>query len=91
MKWIVVLSALIVCAPGSYVYKDGCEIDIQPEIAKPVQPSDERPPSDRMPSYQRSDVMVVDAPNMADEDAKADAEKVNADRIGKKSAGIRKR
>lgn len=65
-------------------------VDILPEIAKPVQPSDEKPPSDKMPSYQREGISVVTAPNTATEDEKADAEKRTADAEGKKAAGIRK-
>ena len=77
------------CGPGSYEYRGECQADIQPEIATPVQPSDEKPPTDKMPSYQREGVTVVDAPNMAFEDSKADAEKRQADADGKQLAGIK--
>ncbi len=55
----------------------------------PAWVSDEKPPSDKMPSYQREGVNVVEVPNMAMEDAKADMEKADADAQGKKAAGIR--
>jgi hypothetical protein len=55
----------------------------------PAWVSDEKPPSDKMPSYQREGITVIDAPNMAAEDTKADQEKIQADAQGKKSAGIK--
>ncbi len=90
MKWIIVMSLAVVCAPGSYQYKDGCVVDIQPEIAQPVKPSDEKPPSDKMPSYQREGIAIVDAPNMGYVDAQADQNKRDAETEGKKTAGIEK-
>jgi hypothetical protein len=90
-KWFVVtLTAVAVtCGKGQYVYRNECVDDIQPEIAQPVQPSDEKPPEDKMPSYQREGVTVVDAPSMVDADSKADAEKASADAQGKQAAGLK--
>jgi hypothetical protein len=56
------------------------------EVPKPVQPSDEKPPTDKHLDDYRPD--VVTAPNMADQDAKADAEKAEADKEGKAAAGV---
>jgi cytochrome b subunit of formate dehydrogenase len=50
--------------------------------------SDEKPPTDKMPSWQREGIHVVEAPNMAYEDAKMDQERRDADAAGKKAAGI---
>lgn len=52
----------LACPKGSYEYKGDCEYDIMPETAKPVQPSDELPPKDKMPSWQREDTHVVSVP-----------------------------
>lgn len=93
MKWIIVLLLVPVvagaCPKGSSPYKDTCVYDLEPNIAPPVQPSDEKVPDDKMPSYQREGISIVDAPNMAYEDAKADQAKLDADKQGKKSAGIK--
>lgn len=77
------------CPKGSYQYKDGCEMDIQPEIAQAVLPSDEKPPADKMPSYQREGVTIVDAPNKGFDDSKADEEKRDADTEGRKAAHVK--
>lgn len=77
------------CLKGSYEWKGDCAVDIQPEIAKPAQPSDEKPPSDKMPSWERADVSVVTAPNMNDADVNADKAKFQADQEGKQVAGLK--
>lgn len=91
--WLAVLLvtpiAGMACPKGSVEWHGDCAVDIQPEIAKPVVPSDEKPPSDKMPSYQREDVKLVDAPNMRDEDAKADLDRAEADKEGRQRAGIK--
>lgn len=94
MKYLLIVLllvpvSLVACPKGSYEYNGGCEMDIQPQQAPSVKPSEERPPSDKMPSYQREGVKVIDVPNMAGEDAKLDREKVEADRDGKKAAGLK--
>lgn len=96
MKWLLVVLAVLPvsaealnCGKGSYEYRGGCVLDIQPNIAPPVQPSEELPPSDKMPSYQREGVKLVDAPSTAAEDERMDQEKIEATKQGKKAAGIR--
>jgi len=79
----------VACPTGSYEYRGDCVVDIKPITAAPVKPSDEKPPTDKMPSYQREGVQIVDAPNMAFDDAKRDAEVRSADAEGKKAAGIK--
>lgn len=78
----------VACPKGSYEYNGGCEYDIQPEIAAPVKPSSEKPPSDKMPSYQREGVVLINAPSTADADAKADQEKAQATADGRRAAGL---
>ncbi len=63
------------CPKGSYEYRGDCVLDIQPETAKSVQPSDEKPPKDKMPSYQREGVKVLMPDNLASRDEKANGEK----------------
>ncbi len=82
-------SVSVGCPQGYFEYKGDCQADIKPISAPAVRPSDEKPPSDKMPSYQREGVSIVDEKNMAYEDAKADEEKRDADAQGKKSAGIK--
>lgn len=77
------------CPKGQSVWQDGCVVDIAPEIAKPVQPSDEVAPKDKMPSYQREGVTVITAPNMNDSDVNADKAKFQANEEGKRKAGIK--
>lgn len=97
MKILLVLLLLPVsaqavnCGKDAYEYRGECVADIKPITAEPVKPSDEKPPEDKMPSYQREGIQIINAPNMAEEDAKADAEKRSADEQGKQSAGIKPR
>ena len=88
---VLLLSApafAVTCEKGCYEYRDECACDIPVITAPPVQPSDEKPPEGKMPSWQREGIQVMDAKNMAYEDAKADDEKREADEQGKKAAGI---
>lgn len=95
MKSLIVLSLLLVsgfavaCDKGCFAFKDTCACDAEPYQAETVKPSDEKPPSDKMPSYQREGVVLINAPSTADADAKADQEKAQASAEGKQAAGIR--
>lgn len=89
MKWAILLTAAAVaCGPGSYAFKDTCVVDIQPIAEPSVKPSDEKPPTDKMPSYQREGITVITVPELSASDAKADREKAEADQSGKRAAGI---
>ena len=66
-----------VCQEGSFTHTD------------PAIMSDEKPPSDRMPSWQREGIKVVEAPNMEAEDHRQDVEKMDAAKEGKRRAGIK--
>lgn len=95
MKWLIVL--LFVPAVATAKCRDGyVKTDVegvcmaQPvSVTNPEWVSDEKPPSDKMPSYQREGVTIVNVPNMATEDAKADQDKLDAERDGKRKARIR--
>ncbi len=95
MKTIIVIlllsvsSAWATCNTGCYEYNGICACDIRPISAPPVQPSDEKPPRDKMPSYQRDGVKVIDIPSCAADDAKQDMEKAEAEAQGMKEAGLK--
>lgn len=78
------------CPAGTTQFKDACvQDDAQPYLAEAVKPSDEKPPSDKMPSYQREGISIsTTVTNMAADDEKADREKAEADAEGKHAAGI---
>ena len=86
---VVLLLVAIACGKNEYEYNGECVVDIKPITPDPVKPSDEKPPEDKMPSYQREGITVIDAPNMATQDAKDDQEKLDADKEGKQRAGIK--
>ena len=84
-----VFAAPVTCGKGSFEYRGECVVDIPPITAEAVLPSDEVPPKDKMPSWQREGITVIEAPNLADADAKADAEIRAANMEGKRAAGIK--
>ncbi len=96
MKVILVVAAIVAfaiavvfgCPSGCSPYKDTCACDIPPIKAVPVEPSNEKPPQEKMPSYERPGVTVLDAPALASDEEKAEREKRAADRAGKKAAGL---
>jgi hypothetical protein len=51
--------------------------------------SDEKPPVDKMPSYEREGVKLFDAPDLTKQDEQLDQEKDSANKAGKKDAGIK--
>lgn len=78
------------CPQGMSEWKGECTYDLVPELAKPVQPSDEKPPKSGMPSYQAPDVSLAKVTNTAAEDERLDQEKRDADAEGKRAAGLSK-
>lgn len=82
-------SASASCPKGCYRYKDVCACDILPQTATPVQPSNEEPPRTGVPSYQAPGTLLINPPDLTEEDEKADREKKDAVAEGKKQAGIR--
>lgn len=79
----------VACGKNESEWNGGCVVDLKPQIAEPVKPSDEKLPEGKMPSYQREDVKIVDAPSMVDEDNKNDLDKRLAEAQGKQAAGIK--
>ena len=96
MKLITVLLfvsslAVAACPPHTVEYNGGCYVDLPAEkdTTPSVQPLDEKPPSDKMPSYQRVGINALTPPSLAAQDARDDEEKSQADTQGKKSAGLK--
>lgn len=93
MKWFVLLLvptvAVASCREG-YVPTDVQGV-CQASVSKtnPDWIVDEQPPSDKMPSWQREGVTVINAPNLEIEDRKMDQEKIDAEAEGKRRAGIK--
>jgi len=96
MKWFALMlfiptvSIAGSCKPG-YVPSDTPGVCLEKPVTatNPEWVSEEKPPSDKMPSYQREGITVINAPNMADEDAKSDRDRSDATAEGRKSAGLK--
>lgn len=80
------------CPTGTVEWERGCAAIPAPKdtVAVPeVKPSTEKPPQDKMPSYQREGIHA-DMPNsVAGADDIADRQKADAVIEGKKKAGIK--
>ena len=89
---VVALFAVVAmgCPDGFTAYgKDVCVQDLKPEAAPDVYKVDDaKPPTDKMPSYQREGIVADMPPSCAAQDAKMDQERDQADKQGKKNAGI---
>jgi hypothetical protein len=78
------------CPKGTTPYKEGvCTADIQPEadMTPAVKPSNEKPPRNSQPAYERSDVKIIDIKpesTVDDEIAAAKAEDARLASQGKK-------
>lgn len=77
------------CNQGCEYVGGVCACDQVPETAPSVKPSDELPPKDKMPSYQRENIKADMPSSLAYEDAKQDQARKEADAQGKREAGIR--
>lgn len=77
------------CPAGSTEYEGVCAANLQAEkVVQTFVPSDEKPPSDKMPSYQREGVHADMPESTGCQDAKADSDKAQADGAGKRAAGL---
>lgn len=96
MKWILAV-AVLTASPVTNACQSGYKptdvpgvcVEVNQEEVNPTWVSNEKPPSDKMPSYQREGITVISAPSMADSDAQADLDRLSADKEGKRKAGIR--
>lgn len=93
MKTLAVLliaSQALACAPGCLPYEGVCACSQPAEkVEQTYKPSDEKPPRDKMPSYQREGIKAEMPSSLASEDAKLDEDKAKAEIQGKKAAGIK--
>lgn len=89
LSWMA-LPLLLACDPGCEEHYGVCACDQKPvaDTTPPIQPSDEEPPKDKMPSYQREGVKADMPESLSAQDAKADMERAQADSEGKKAAGL---
>lgn len=96
MKWIIAAMAVLTVSPAVNACRAGFKptdvegvcVEINQDEVSATWRSDEKPPSDKMPSYQREGITVVDCPSMAASDERADQERAAADREGKEAAGV---
>ncbi len=86
----LVASNVIACNVGCYEYQGNCACEQRPadSDASSIKPSDEKPPTDKMPSYQREGIVAAMPMSLAAQIIKEDEEKAKADAEGKKAAGI---
>jgi hypothetical protein len=87
---LFISSIAMACDKGCTEYEGNCACDQKPIIdnTPEAKPSDEKPPSDKMPSYQREGIHADMPQSKITEDAKWDAENAKADAAGKKAAGL---
>lgn len=93
MKTIVVILALsslaFACPEGTIPYEGNCAADLVPEKAvQTIKASDEKPPAEKMPSYQREGIHAEMPSSEAAKDVLADEEKAKAETEGKAHAGL---
>lgn len=77
------------CGTGCEEHAGVCACFGTPEIAPSVQPSDEKPRHNGIPSWQSGEVIASTQPNLADVDRRADLERTNANAEGKRAAGLK--
>lgn len=80
----------VACPTGTLAYEGVCAADPRPAVVAVdyVKPSDEKPPTNKMPSYQREGIHA-DMPNsVAGADDIADRQKADAIIEGKKKAHV---
>jgi hypothetical protein len=82
---------LAVCSKDSIEIEGVCAVMPSPEestLAPIVSTSDEKPSRHPEPAYLRGDVKADMPPSCSAKDAKSDQDKAQADKDGKKSAGL---
>lgn len=92
MKPLILIALLampaLACKEG-YVPTDVPGVCQESDVTNVVKPSNEKPPSEKMPSYQREGVFIVNCPSTADADAREDQEKRDAISEGRRRAGLK--
>ncbi len=89
LAWVA-LPFLLACDKGCENHNGVCACDQLPvaDTTPQAKPSDEKPPQDKMPSYQREGIHADMPASTAIQDAELDREKQQADFEGKKAAGL---
>ena len=80
-------SVVLGCPAGTHPDGGACAYETASDLPS-VKPLDEKPPTDKMPSYQREGIHAEMPQSLIAQDQKQDQDKMNADFVGKKSAGI---
>jgi len=90
---VVVQSFAVGCPKDCYEYQGACACDAMPEKALTTPPSgavsSEKPPQDKLPSYERANVKADMPQSLIAQDAKADQARSQADTQGKVAAGLK--
>jgi hypothetical protein len=79
------------CPKGTVEHEGTCASMPSPDesaLAPLISTSDEQPPVDKMPSYEREGIRAEMPSSLAAQDAKLDLEKSSAEQAGKKAAGL---
>lgn len=81
----------VACPIGTLVYEGVCAADPRPAVVAVdyVKPSDEKPPHHPESAWQRGDVKADMSQSKMADDEKQDQEKIEAEKQGKKAAGIK--
>jgi hypothetical protein len=94
MEWMMIAvavltaSPVLACKPG-FKPTDVPGVCMEINQAEVNWASDEKPPEDKMPSWQREGISIVNAPSTAKADEEADRAKAEANEEGRRTAGIR--
>jgi hypothetical protein len=87
---VFILSTPVLACKSGYEPSDVEGVCVESSVNPSMKyASDEKPPSDRMPSYEREGVKILDAPDLTKQDEQLDKEKDSANKAGKKEAGIK--
>jgi hypothetical protein len=87
--WLA-LPFLLACDKGCEDHEGTCACDPSPaEQAASVAPSNEKPPQDKMPSYEREGIHADMPPSQTAQLEQEDKQKAQADFEGKKAAGLK--
>ena len=97
MKTLIVIlfasSVAFAACPKNQIEYEGTCADLpapsEQALAPMIQTSTEKPPSDKMPSYEREGIHAETPPSLAAQDAKQDQDRAQAEAQGKASAGIK--
>jgi hypothetical protein len=87
---VFILSTPVLACKSGYEPTDvpGVCVESQSSSMQASLVSDEKPPKDKMPSYEREGVKLIDAHDCTEDDRKTDLTTAQAERQGKKEAGI---